>query len=435
MDDQRHRPVSRHYPAPANHIIDDPTPKDQAIYIPSVSPGYAQAALAQAWTRPLPRGVQPGDLNFLDPGNGLFHISHVMSSAGQALKQTKDCIITQRDRTSTMLICDSGGYQIANRTLAISGDRDRMRILRWMEQHGDIGMTLDVPTGKAGLPGYGFKSSADCLTATLEHLDFFQKHRMPGKIRLLNVLQGNTPAETDTWYDAVKGYDFEGWAFAGKLRHNIHAFIRRIFIMERDGLIQDRDWIHVLGTCELDTAVLLTALQRAINRHLNPRLRISFDTSTPFRALAFGNIYTVPTFGRWEMTMPMRRMPDSGAFIGLDVRWPWPSPLGDRMTLGDVCVKASPLATSTYDTQANHYATHHNLAALCRGVALANRVFDGESLDHQHTIGHSEGEAVELIDRVFASGSMAQLNGYKKTFAKLRHSKIVDTGDEYRAAA
>ena len=435
MDDQRFRPVSRYYPAAANHIIDDPTPKDEAIYVPSVSPGYAQAAFEKGWKRPLPRGVAPGDLNFLDPHNGLFHISHVMSSAGQALNQRKDCIITTRDRSVTTLICDSGGFQIANGNLEINRDADRLRILRWMEQYGDYGITLDVPTGKAGLPGYKFKSSADCLAATLEHLDFFQRHRVSGKIKLLNVLQGNTLAQTDTWYDAVKGYHFEGWAFAGKLRHNVYAFIRRIFIMARDGLIRDRDWIHVLGTCELDTAVLLTALQRAINRHLNPNLRISFDTSTPFRSLAFGNIFTVPNFGRSEMVMPMRRMPDSDAYSGLNVRWPWPSPLGNRMTLADVCVKNSLLAGSTYDTQANHCVAHHNLAALCWGIALANRVFDAESLDHNHTIGRAEGAVVELIDRVFASGSMDELDSYEISFAKLRHGKIDDTGDEDRAEA
>ena len=132
------------------------------------------------------------------------------------------------------------------------------------------------------------------------------------------------------------------------------------------------------------------------------------------------------------MTMPMRSMPDSDAFIGSDVRWPWPSPLGDRMTLGDVCVKRSFVARSTYDAQANHYVAHHNLAALCWAVALANRVFDGENLDHNHTVGHAEGEVAELIERVFASGSMDELNSYKDTFATLRAGKIDDTGDEDR---
>ena len=103
-----------YYPLAANNLVDDPTPKDQAIYVPSVPPVYAMSVQAQQWRRPLPQGVEPDDLNFLDPANGLFRISHVLSSAGQALNQSRDCIITQRDKASTLVIGDSGGYQIAS---------------------------------------------------------------------------------------------------------------------------------------------------------------------------------------------------------------------------------------------------------------------------------------------------------------------------------
>lgn len=47
------------YPAPENHIKADPTPLDQAVYIPSVSPGYAISAYDQNWQRPLPSGTIP----------------------------------------------------------------------------------------------------------------------------------------------------------------------------------------------------------------------------------------------------------------------------------------------------------------------------------------------------------------------------------------
>lgn len=110
---------AHHYIAPQNHLINDPTPRDQAVYIPSVTPSFAQAVHSQNWKRPLPAGVHPSDLNFLDHSNNLFRISHVMSSAGQALNQRQPCIITRRDRSRTMLICDSGGYQIATGKLTI----------------------------------------------------------------------------------------------------------------------------------------------------------------------------------------------------------------------------------------------------------------------------------------------------------------------------
>jgi len=187
----------------------------------------------------------------------------VMSSAGQAMLQKKPCIVQTRDRKSTVLICDSGGYQIATKQLTIDGDHDRLEILRWLERNADWAMTLDVPTGRLGDPEYPYKTFADCLNETVYNLEFFQKHRVPGATKFLNVLQGNDRKQADYWYNAVKGFEFEGWAFAGKLRHNFFYLCRRIIKMASENLIQDRNWIHILGTCQPETAVGLTALQRA----------------------------------------------------------------------------------------------------------------------------------------------------------------------------
>ena len=82
--------------------------------------------------------------------------------------------------------------------------------------------------------GYAFKSTKDCLTATLDHISFFHRNRVPGKVRFLNVLQGNTPSEATAWYNAVKLYEFEGWAFAGVLRHNVEYFLERIIRANSD---------------------------------------------------------------------------------------------------------------------------------------------------------------------------------------------------------
>lgn len=424
------------YPAPEDQLEGDPTPSDQAIYVPSVSPSFAISVFRGAWTRPLPAGVQASHLNFLDPGNPLFRISHVMSSAGQALSQAADCIITKRDKARTRLICDSGGYQIANGTLHIRSDHDRLRILRWMEKHGDLAMTLDVPTGPllTSKPGYAYRTFKECLSATLEHLNFFEEHRRPGDVRLLNVLQGNDQAQCDTWYNAVKGYPFEGWAIAGVLRHDMHAFCRRIIIMANEGMLQNRDWIHVLGTCELDVAVMLTAAQRAINRHINPRLRISFDTASPFKMLRFNRVYTLPKFDRSSMTMGSVDAPDHPRHVSSQIRWHWPSPLGDRMTHGDFCVPMASGRTRHRDDLSDAYHAHHNLAALCFGIALANRVFDGENVSQVHTVAPHVGGAVQAIEQVIREGTMSTLNGFTNTFRRLRHNAavIADTGDDDR---
>jgi hypothetical protein len=432
MDDHRH-PFASHYPQVPNHIEDDPTPKDQAVYIPSVTPGYALDVYAQRWSRPLANGVSPNALNFLDPANrDFFHISHAMTSAGQALNQQRDCIITMRDRKATTLICDSGGYQIAQNRGRINAQRDRPDILRWMERNGDYAMTLDVPTGPVLKPGYPFAATQDCLAQTLDHLDFFQRNRRSSELKLLNVLQGNTSQEADYWYDAVKVYNFEGWAFAGLLRHNMYEFCRRILVMADEGQLENKKWIHVLGTCELETAVLLTAVQRSINRHINPKLRISFDTSSPFLLLSLKQAYTIPILDEKRMIIPQRTVPNGDAYVGKTLPWPWPSPIGNRMTLGDFCVRTRVTANSNHDILSNHLLAHHNLAALCWAIALANRVFDSESMDHDHTIAKHVGAGVEAIEKVIKSRSQYVLGTYQNTFSRLRHGKIYDSGEDER---
>ena len=420
MNSPRYWPASGHYPAPQNHLLDDPTPKDQAVYIPSVTPAYAKAVFEAKGWRSMPDGVEVEHLNFMSPTNPLFRISHVMSSAGQALKVKGPCILRERQRASTILVGDSGGYQVGQGKLQIKGDADRLRILQWLEARSDLAMTLDVPTGPVGSPGYAFNSVKECLDATLVHLDHFKKNRTPGKIRLLNVLQGNTQAQSDDWYNAVKPYEFDGWAIAGPLRHNFRLLCRRIILMANEGQLDNKNWIHVLGTSELETAVLLTALQRAINRHINPDLRISFDTSSPFRMMRYRRVYALPKFERKRMTMASVDAPNDAKFLNSGIRWPWPSPLGDHMTLGDFCVKP-PKGKHYLDTQSYYYLANHNLAALCFGIALANRIFDANMVSGSEQIGAHLVDAAAAIDKVIASRSLVVLGQYEPAFKRLRH--------------
>lgn len=416
-------------PAPPNRLTNDPTPTDQAIYVPALSPGYCIDVYAKHFPRPLPQGVQPEDLNFLDPINKLFRISHALISAGRAVDQQAPCIATERDRKATQLICDSGGYQIAQGLISVTSDRDRVRILRWMERYGDVGMTLDVPTGPVLRGGYQYATTADCLTATLAHLQCFQKYRQSNLI-LLNVLQGNDVAESDTWYHAVRPYRFEGWAFAGVLRRDISLLCRRILMMCDDGEFDHVRWIHVLGTCDLQTAVLLTALQRSINKHINAKVRISYDTSTPFRNLRFKKVYTLPTFETKRISMGSRDLPDDPRFVGSQYRWPWPSPLGDLMTLGDFCVP-KPASSSYYrDVQSGHYLAHHNLAALCWAIATANRIFDSEAVNKNPVVGKPIAAAVLAIDEVLRKSTMMAWAKQQSVFSRLDHD--TDASDDER---
>jgi hypothetical protein len=422
------------FPAVENNIPNDPTPTDEAVWVPSVSPGYAVDVYNNNFKRNLPTGVTADMLNFLSPTNrGFFHISHVMSSAGQALNQTKPCIITQRDRLSTLAILDSGGYQVSSGRLNIRDNNDRLKILRWQEKHADVAMTLDVPTGRIGHPDYRYKTFKECLDDTMVNLKHFATWRNNRDVIFLNVLQGNNRAQCDEWYNTVKWAPCEGWAFAGPRRLNMYEFLRRILIMEREGEIQDKKWIHVLGTAELETAVLLTAIQRSIKRNrIAENLRISLDTSTPWRILARKSILTLPKFENKQMTMPLLGIPDGEQFVNSTVRWPWPSPLGDRMVMGDISITLNKNASSYLDVASYHLLAHHNLSVMCNAISLANRVFNADRISPIDKVGYEVSQAIEKVEEVLSSRDEFMLQKHKAYFESLRHGKSDDSGDEHR---
>lgn len=421
------------------YVPDDPTPRDEAIYTVAVTASHARAVYNgihnDAWKRPLPDGVDAADLNFYDPDNKLFRTTTVLLSAGQALGRQDGCIVTERDRRRTRLICDSGGYQIATKQLHINGDGDRRRILRWQEALADYAITLDAPPGPIvrDKPGYMFKTTADCLRATCEHLDFMKANRRSSHVQFLNVLQGNTPDEADVWYDTVKDYPTEGWAFAGMLRHNMFEVTRRMIVMLGEKMLGDRPRsVHFLGTAELDAAVMFTGLQRILNKMGVP-VRISFDTSGPFQAVAKHSIYTLPHLTETKMTMGELRSPDGRAYINSKARWTWPSPIGDRMKMRDLCVKrphGKKGPRTFYDGLSYALLANHNLSAFCFGIAQANRVFTTESINHIHSMGIHEGAALQAMRKALEAQSMDVLKRQKPTFDKLRHVYSDDEGRE-----
>lgn len=422
------------YPSVPNDIENDPTPKDQAIYVPALQPGFTMSVHKGQWKRSLPSGVKASDLNILDPNNPLLHLSHVLVSAGHSMKNTQPCIVSTRDRSKTIVIADSGGYQVASGNLTVQTNQDRLKILRWMEDIADLGMTLDVPTGPliSNPQGYAYKSFAACLSDTLIHLNFFQNNRKSSTFRLLNVIQGNDEAETDIWYDAVKNYPFEGWAIAGRTRNDFMALCRRVLVLANDKKLEGNSWIHVLGTSCMEAAVLLTALQRAINRHINPNVRISYDTSSPFRIVKYGNCFTLPKFAVSEVTMSSAKLPGDPALIGSHLRWPWPSPMGDRMTMGDVLVASQNANGVALDALGQALINHHNIGALCWGIAAANRVFDVQCFNHMHSVGKPIGAAAEAIDLIIERGSMQGLQKYSGTFKQVTSLQVLGTGDDER---
>ena len=243
-----------------------------AIYTPSVPPVYAELVMKDPCSvrdGNLPGGITLDDLNFLNPNSNLFHISHVLYSAGQAIDKKNRCMIKARDKKRTTVIGDSGGYQIVSGILPWKGDQTRQKVLDWLETHCDIAITLDVPTASINDPKSQFQTYRLCLDTTIESLRYFRQHRSNSEIVFLNVLQGRDPDEAEHWYNTVKDYRFEGWAFAGDTCRDLASVLRRLILMREEDRLDKESRIHFLGTSQLEIACLLTTLQEALRRHVN----------------------------------------------------------------------------------------------------------------------------------------------------------------------
>ena len=106
--------------------------------------------------------------------------------------------------------------------------------------------------------------------------------------------------------------------------------LKRIITPRDDELLQDRDWIHFLGTSKLEWAVMLTSIQRQIRKHINPNITVSFDCASPYISSANGLVYTRNKITSEQMSYIMEKCFDNKAFSPLV-----PGDLSTTLSLGE----------------------------------------------------------------------------------------------------
>ena len=392
-----------------NQIDYNKTQRDYATYLPAVSTFFSKIISDQRHGGPsavdssrIPKKFENGveGMNFLNAEQGYYTYKNALYSAGHAHLDldktiTKDSMIQERDRDNTIILGDSGGFQIGKGVIKFDwqdfkgkgANKTRDQILNWLELTADWSMVLDVPTWASNAQHRektGLKTFQDCLDATIWNNDYFVKNRL-GNTKFLNVLQGNSPEECDTWYNAVKHMPFEGWAMGSQNMCNMPIILHRLITMRDEGMLEGKDWMHFLGTAPLDWACYLTSIQRVLRKHCNPNLTISFDCASPYIAVAYGLAYTTPSHRRDKWSIIMEKAPDNKIWAGSDIPFPWQSPIGDRLTMGDVCYYAPGMLNkigkegkTSWDSFSYGLYMAHNVAVHIDAVQRANKLMDME---------------------------------------------------------
>ena len=405
--------------------------KDYAVFLPALSGFYATYVGKQ---RHDPNYVDPAripadfengieGLNWLNPDAAYFPYHWSLYSAGHAeldvnKHSPKEDMVRNRDRSRSFILGDSGGFQIGKGVW--EGDwknpncpkaqKKRERVLTWMDAYMDYGMCLDIPAwvarSPAGAKATGISTYDEAVEGTYINNDWFINNRT-GACKFLNVLQGENHADADDWYNRMKKYcdpqqypgrHFNGWAMGGQNMCDVHLVLKRLVALRYDNLLQEgiHDWMHFLGTSKLEWACLLTDIQRAVRKYVNPKFTISFDCASPFLASANGQIYIqteiedrskwtyrmVPSVDDKKYATDTRRFRDAVLQDNLFKAFT-ESPISQRCTIKDICIykpgdlnKINKEGKTSWDSFSYAIQMGHNVWSHLTAVQEANRQYD-----------------------------------------------------------
>ena len=436
---------------------------DWALFLPAVSSfyiaGLGKQRNGEQYFDParIPQGFG-GDvekLNFLNSKEGLYYYKWGLYSAGHAnLDTTKvdfnESIIRDRE-AGTFMLGDSGGFQILKGQWPADWKDPncpkamikRKAVLNWMDTYMDYGMCLDIPSQslrtfhlkdpKTGKSLHGISTIQEAIDATHINNKYFIENRN-GNCKFLNVLQGLTHTQSDQWYEEMKKYcdptiypenHFNGWAFGGQNKIDIHLTLKRIVGIIHDGLLQEgkHDLIHCLGTSILEYAVLFTDIQRAVRKYHNPNLQITFDCASPFFSAAKGLAYfntSIEHNKKWSYSMEKtaekksyatdnRKFSDAVLQDGVHKLFT-DSPVTDRMLVRDLCYRGQGFigqhgkeTKTSWDTLSYTLLQSHNVFQHIYAVQEANRRYEQGIIPKM--IMNETFERIrfsELVDEIFS---------------------------------
>ena len=437
---------------------------DYAVFLPAISGFYATFVGKQRdpvngpYVDPVrfPHGLTDMEqMNWLNSQKGLFTYKWSLYSGGHANldlnKQDWSEDMVRSREPGTFMLGDSGGFQIAKglwegdwkaNSGCAKAQKKRELILNWLDGVADYGMILDIPTWVI----HDKKASAACQITTLQEAvdatkfnnNYFMQHRKGknnGGAKFLNVLQGDNHSSADAWYEEMKEFcdpavypdtHFDGWAMGGQNMCDVHLVLKRLIALRFDNLLQEgvHDWMHFLGTSKLEWAVLLTVIQRAVRKYVNPNFTISFDCASPFLATANGQVYhhiDLPHEEKWCYRMSpsvddKKYSVDTRYYKDVIVNDGYvkhfdESPISRLLKVKDICYykpgdlnKNGKEGRTSWDSFSYALLMGHNVWTHIEAVQRANREFDAGQWPYmmRHDGGDHEFFA-DIVDRIFAA--------------------------------
>lgn len=393
---------------------------DIAPYLPSLQSNYAQYAMKKdgECTRQLPQPLRNSDFNFLSRKSKLWNCDYTLYSSGQfeTSQVLQHDMCAHRKKGTGVVVGDSGGFQlgtgkIRNKTELAHLNKFRLdaqaqyeawadcgfreRTLRWLEKYTDYAMTLDMVLwahkgfAKDFPHAQGSQlrelSVQQLIELSVDNLRYFSDNRgkYGDETKFLSVLQDCGKGTGEAWYNAVKDFEFEGWALGSDTKDTMAAAIVWFRRLLDDGKLDKAEWIHCLGCSPVVNQVILTAAQRVLSNQLGHQLTISLDSSSPIqlagknKKLVELNSYT-SDIKTWKMSGAKIRQ--TAEIARRDEKAPLPphSPFAGYCDFADIIVNTDWYADNRTDTLSEQMLVNHNMYMYhLNGVRGSQLVLDG----------------------------------------------------------
>jgi len=408
-----------------------------AIYLPSLQKTYAQFA----WKKnkdvkrkaKIPKTFKTEWLNFLDDKSKLWHCGYSLYSAGQfnsARIGPRD-IVAERDRSKTTIVGDSGGFQLGTGAITSNSEKShlnayrndpqaqfdnwyhcgfRERSLKWLERYTDYAMTLDMVLWAKNNDGSQLHhlTTQQLIDLSVDNLRYFSDNR--GKERrttkFLSVLQDIGDGTGEAWYQAVKDFEFEGYALGSETGRMMDSlwWLRRLL---NDGRLDKAEWIHCLMKSPPINSVVYSAVQRSLQKALGrENFKISLDSSSPSQMAGKNRSFArndplTSDIKTWMIGSDAMKQDIRIARGEIQLPVPNDSPLNEFMTLNDMYAHADDYSDYFVDNWTEYLMVNHNMYSFHRThFEACDLVFDTEKQDSSKVPGQLS-EAVELIERYF----------------------------------
>jgi len=409
--------------------------KNYAVYLPSLQEPYANTAHSDGFknkrsTRPLNLNAEL--LDFLDSNCKLWTHNCTLYSCGQYSGSTitHRNMIAERKRGDNIVVGDSGGYQLGTNALRrketksfFSKYKDKPslfakrwnqsgeveRVVHFLNAYCDYSMTLDMvmwgtdeakPTqkmkdeNKSPLKNL---SVQQCIDLTIENLKYIDSQRDVGnehKTKWLNVTQciGNVQGvdSGSVWYDAVKDFEFEGWAFGGGTAFHFHQLLRWVRKILNDKKFDNREWIHILMKSPPSSSILYTVVKHTINELANTDIQLTYDSSSHSQIVGKNRaLFTYDTLtsdiNTWTMSkeevLPTKAMLDRTQIKQLP-NW---HPLSKFITYNDLVERTDMHQTSYFDVLSWELMRNYNMYIQHRrAIDACDLYFDSELQNHNN---------------------------------------------------